>query len=212
MSDKTKEPRVPERASQRGDTIISVLLSVIITSLVIVLAYSLLSRSLRFSQQARERDQVKNLIQSQIEGLKNLAVVGEKDEPNKYIFQFTDPKHAFCLKPNGTLIYLGDIDPSKPGELADPVIHTFPTSPPPPPAPPRGPQTECEKSASLASANVKLTITYDKEGVDGDPAVDGDEEHLFTITAKWDLTGDAASGTGQSVIPIRIHPLTHITP
>ena len=214
MSDKTKEPRVQPEADQRGDTIISVLLSVIITSLVIVLAYALLSRSLRYSNQARERDQVKNLIQSQIEGLKNLAVHGQRGDGQRHIFQFQDKDQAFCLNSDGNIIYLGKIinvtAPSKDWNI-DLTSYTSTTAVAPTLVT-TGDYSDCEQSPSLASANVELSINYDEEGAGVPPSDSGDEEHLFTVMARWDRTGDAEPGTGLLIIPVRIHPLTSIAP
>ena len=170
------------RGSQQGDTIVSILLSIAVITLVIVLAYTLVSQSLRRGQAAREREQVKNLIQSQIEGLKNLAVQNAGiDDHAKNIFhkdydQEMPGAVGFCLEENGTIISSKTV-PSV--SLPD----------------------DCEQFSLELNL---LEIKYDSKDDSGS------EQHLFTVTAKWD---SAAGGQESSLsVPIRIHPLNQLSP
>ena len=192
MRNKTKL-FTPANTDQRGDTIISVLLSVAIASLVIVLAYTLISRSVRYGQQAREREQVKNLIQSQIEGLKNLAATGDSSSPED-IFQFEDGD-KFCLSPSGRIIQTWDA-------TVPPSIHVDIRQA----LPPMPPMKQCDEFSNLKEADVELTITYDKKG--SNMTLDSaEDEHLFVVTAEWTRVGDANVGEGILSIPVRIHPI-----
>ena len=103
MTDKKgKKPVATLRNSQRGDTIISILMSMAVITLVIVLAYTLVTQSLSRGQAAREREQVKNLIQSQIEGLKNLAVQNGDDKlENIFHDDYATICHGFTAHPVG---------------------------------------------------------------------------------------------------------------
>ena len=190
----------PSDANQRGDTLISVLLSVAITGLVIVLAYTLVSRSVRYGQQAREREQVKNLIQSQIEGLKSLAAASNDAETHD-IFQFEQPvagsqADEFCLNPLGTIIQLKDA--VGPGNIhADIQVGATPDK-------------QCDKFSNLEAADVELSIIYDRNG-EGEISDPSDDEHLFTVTATWTRVGGAGDDERLSV-PIRIHPLVNTGP
>ena len=191
----------PSDANQRGDTLISVLLSVAITGLVIVLAYTLVSRSVRYGQQAREREQVKNLIQSQIEGLKSLAAASNDAETHN-IFQFDQPiagsqADEFCLNPLGTIIQLKDA--VGPGNIhADIAEDTT------------DPNKQCDKFSNLEAADVKLSIIYDRNG-EGEISDPSDDEHLFTVTATWTRVGGAGDDE-KLAVPIRIHPLVNTGP
>ena len=189
----------PSDANQRGDTLISVLLSVAITGLVIVLAYTLVSRSVRYGQQAREREQVKNLIQSQIESLKNLAAASNNAETHD-IFQFDQPvagsqADEFCLNPLGTIIQL-ETDPMSTIPSAIQVGTAA--------------NQQCDKFNNLEAANVQLSIIYDRNGK-SNPTDDTDDEHLFTVTATWTRVGGGGVDEKLSV-PIRIHPLVNTGP
>ena len=195
------------KKNQRGDTLISVIISVGVISLVIVIAYVLVIQGLQLGQQAREREQVRSLVRGQVESLKYLAI---EDDEGKIFKEFKlsgtsvdGAPDGFCLgKRNSTttlpeikvgvlkLDMNGDIDTNpmhQTSELSQDVDHN-----------------QCEELDSLVAANVKIKITYDEEGF-GDSSIDGDEDHLFTIIATWDRV--SGGGEENMVVPIRIHPL-----
>ena len=173
--------------SQRGDTIVSILLSIAVITLVIVLAYTLVSQSLRRGQAAREREQVKNLIQSQIEGLKNLAARGEDDVTLNIFHDDYDEDQSgvpFCLEEDGTITK--DIRYRK-ALSSTPGSSTFPSVD----------QTDDCETFGLELEN--LWIIYDS----ADSA--SNEQHLFTVRADW---VSAVGGQESTLsVPVRIHPL-----
>ena len=189
MTDKKeKKSVVTLRNSQRGDTIISILMSMAVITLVIVLAYTLVTQSLRRGQSAREREQVKNLIQSQIEGLKNLAVQNaEVDNAAENIFHdnyaSSGSGYLFCLKDDGT-IHSYESNSSSTimpyYDTPDPVRHV----------------TNCDTFDLPLN---RLWIEYKPKDADDN------EQHLFTVTAEWN---SAAGGPESKLsVPVRIHPL-----
>ena len=157
------------RRNQRGDTIVSVLLSIAVITLVIVLAYTLVSQSLRRGHAAREREQIKNLIQSQIEGLKNLAVrQGTGDTLNIFDDKYVSGK-LFCLKDDGTIHNYGHDRPFDIDETAVQNCDTF--------------ELPLDK----------LWIEYKPKDVAGN------DQHLFTVTAEWYSTSGQKSNLSVPV-------------
>ena len=195
--------RLKYERSQAGDTLVSITMSIAVISLVIVIAYALISNSLRLSLQAREREQVKNLVQGQIESLKYLAF----QDSDGTIFDNTlhDEMHGFCLfndsdlnTDNGLPIGLLVLDPGPPeGTVNQLASEDLKNS-----LRPAGSYDVstwvCEQFATLEAANVKVKITY-KLSDDGQY-----KEHLFTVEAKWDRVG--GSGEEMMTVPIRISP------
>ena len=138
------------RKSQRGDTLVSVALSIAAVSLVMVITYIMITQGVRTGQRAREREQIKNLVQGQIEGLKSLAFKNDSDVAYD-IFQFEEADQ-FCLAKNtdttdmitdGNLYIL---------VLNSTATHTY-----------MGTHDQCENFASLKASNFKIHITYDAE-------------------------------------------------
>ncbi len=195
------------KKNQRGDTLISVVISVAVISFVIVIAYVLVIQGLQLSQQAREREQVRSLVRGQVESLKYLAIEDDEGKIFKDFKKSGTPvdgaPYGFCLgERNSTaelpdikvgvlkLLANGEIDMNsahQTSELSQDVEYG-----------------QCEELESLVAANVKIKITYDEEGF-GDPSIPGDEDHLFTVIATWDRVG--GGGEENMVVPIRIHPL-----
>ncbi|MYB40371.1 type II secretion system protein [Candidatus Saccharibacteria bacterium] len=189
MRSKTKRPNL--NRGQAGDTLISIILSVAVISLVIVIAYILISNSLRLSQQAREREQVRNLVQGQIESLKYL-VFNDGDHHVFNVFNPSNPLHPgqssdpFCLvdapvsadpQLKVSALLLND-STKEPESDADQISRGNELKP-------AHPWPDCVTFAGLEAADVKIWITYDREGMTG-TTTDGDEEHLFKIEARWD--------------------------
>lgn len=79
--------------NQKGDTIISVALSVIVLMAVMGLTFILFSRTFRMTQQSKERAQATTLVEAQIETLKAKAI---RDD---ILFNIPpgDQKKWFCL-------------------------------------------------------------------------------------------------------------------
>ena len=180
------------RMSQEGDTLVSIVFSIAAVSFVLVIAYVLISNSLRLGQQAREREQVKNLVQSQVEGLKGLAFTDNEEE----IFSF-GPEETFCLN-EATQIVKKKVDNS--GMIED---YDYVSNPDPDLV-----SMECESFDSLEAANVAIDINYYKESPGVPPDDDlGNDENLFTVTATWDRVGGSGTANEKMVIPVRIHPL-----
>ena len=175
------------RRSQRGDTIVSVLLSIAVITLVIVLAYTLVSQSLRRGHAAREREQIKNLIQSQIEGLKNLAVrQGTGDTLNIFDDEYVNGK-LFCLKDDGTMHNYGT---DNSGVITNDSPQPYPL-------------LDVRNCDTFELPLDKLWIEYKPK----DAA--GNDQHLFTVTAEWYSTNGQKSNLS---VPVRIHPLNQSGP
>lgn len=209
------------KANQRGDTLISIILSFAVITLVIVIAYFLVSRSLSLSQQAREREQVKNLAQSQLAGLNYLAF--QDDDGDLFEF-FNDEKvknagaAGFCLgTPTPPPL---PASPSAPFGIGVMLVNDngeeIPWDPPGGSPNPRNPandlgkeMTECESFESLKAANVTITIKYCKDGWDSandacttDDMDDDNNENLFRVRIEWDRVGGA--GKENLVVAERI--------
>ena len=219
--------------SQRGDTFISVAMSVAAISLVIVLSYFLVSRGIRLNQQAKEREQVRNLVQSQIEGIKNLAFKGGTEATQNPFYTYekagdttAGERRFFCLNPNGLIVtykfvstnpseierandelvfYTSGSKYTKMTDLAGMQVHLHPA------------EIGCEAFPILEVANVEIVITYEKyKNLSTLPSCnisssDCIEQNLFTVTATW----DGASGGSikeNMVVATRLHPLSTNNP
>ncbi len=203
MRKKVKSPSL--RKNQDGDTLISVIMSIAVVTLVIVIALVLITQSLRLSQQAKEREQVRNLVQGQVEGIKYLAF---QDDQGRIFEDFEIKMGApegFCL--GSKEIPPGALDPAPGIAIGVLKLDSMGEAIVPDPSDPasdlsRGVE-KCEKFDNLDIANVKIKITYDKEG----SGASGINEDLFTVTAVWDRVGSSDVQNEKMVVPIRIHPL-----
>ncbi|MCY3804850.1 MAG: hypothetical protein OXF85_03185 [Candidatus Saccharibacteria bacterium] len=63
--------------NQIGDTLASISISLVVIGTVITISYVLINRVFRQNQQAKEREQIIKVVQSQIEGLKARAIVND---------------------------------------------------------------------------------------------------------------------------------------
>ena len=205
MRKRAKNPSL--RKNQDGDTLISVILSIAVVTLVIVIALVMITKSLRLSQLAKEREQVSKLVQGQIEGIKYLAF---QDDQGRIFEDFEKipggAPDGFCLGSKEIIppapdpapnIKIGVLKLDTAGEPIVPMPGDLTAS-----DLSRG-VTECEKFENLDIANVKIKITYDKTG----SGASGIDEDLFTVTAVWDRVGSGDVQNEKMVIPIRIHPL-----
>ena len=214
------------RRSQRGDTLISVAMSVAAISLVIVLSYFLVSRGISLNQQAKEREQVRNLVQSQIEGIKNLAFKGGTEATQDPFYTYAEAGDAaggerrfFCLNTDGLIVtyqfagsplaprrdatteeleFYTTGDYRKMVDLAG-VVGNLPLT-----------EVKCEAFSILDATNLEIVITYEKyKQVAGQPPP-GIEQNLFTVTATWE--GADGGKEENMVVATRLHPLSPSSP
>jgi type II secretory pathway pseudopilin PulG len=82
---------LPRQLGQTGDTIIEVLIAIAIISSVLVGAYALTNRSTASTQDAQERSQAVQLVEGQIENLRDLVSTGG-----------TLPTGTFCFAADGS--------------------------------------------------------------------------------------------------------------
>ena len=185
------------RRRQAGDTLVSIILSLATISLVMVIAYVLISNSLRLSQQAREREQVNNVLQGQIESLKYLVFnAGDHLFGNPDL----DSPEGFCLvdhRPaDSSLTHLRisalQLDASRRPLASQPAGNALR---------PSSGHPGCVVFSSLDAADVRIWIVYDRGG-DGDPETP-DEEYLFTAMAEWDGIG---GGEQRMTVALRLPP------
>ena len=179
--------------SQRGDTIISVLIGVIVIGAISVLAYALINRSFALNIKARERAQVTKVIQSQVEGLKSLVVTGSQTTlqnlfqgpPTGSNSRRSDSGPAFCLDETNSYYDLGasTADPQDCGDL--------------------------KYLDGLKEANVQIKINYYPDGDCDVPATQSacsptGDEHTFVISATWDPYGHGKEDSVE--VYLRLHP------
>lgn len=86
------------KLTQRGDTLIEVLIALVILGLVLVSAYSSTSRSLRSARQAQERSEATKLAEAQAERLKSLAP--QFRHPDRNVFITATP---YCIDTSNTI-------------------------------------------------------------------------------------------------------------
>jgi len=84
--------------SQRGDTIVEVLIAIAVVSLILGGAFVLTNRSLKGTQSAQERLNAIKLVESQLEQLKNLAATD-----SDAIFGSSTPP-SFCVNSSGAVV------------------------------------------------------------------------------------------------------------
>lgn len=199
------------RANQIGDTMISVIMAMAVLALVMVTIYTLIQRSYRISQRARERLEVVRLLESQMESLKALVVRGEADVIyDKFVYNETvggvTATHYFCFDDNGQLVL-----PETTTDDASlrPLFERGQTTPG------SGYQTnfldsnltdtECEKlvyDTGPERSDLYYAIHYRKD-TDGDPLTD---EDLFVIEARWAPFGGGTTPEEAS-FSLRLHNL-----
>ena len=213
--------------SQRGDTLISVAISVAAVSLVIVLSYFLVSRGISLNQQAKEREQVRNLVQSQIEGIKNLAFkagISLTQDPFHTYAEHTSTvgggeRRLFCLNADGLIVtYKFNGSPPVPkrdmttNELEFYTSGDYIKTPDPAGMPGALPPAKigCEEFAILKPANLEIVITYEKYKVVSGQPPPGIEQNLFTVTATWE--GADGGREENMVVATRLHPLATNNP
>ena len=175
--------------NQRGDTIISVLIGVIVIGAISVSAYILINRSFGLNIRARERSQVTKVVQAQVEGLQSLVVSGSETDLEKIYKRDTTktadiPGPAFCLDEYNNYYSLEPAatpDFQKCGGL--------------------------EHLDGLEAAAVELQIQYylDQDCSSAVCSPTGDE-HTFVISAEWDPYGGGDGDKDKMEVYLRIHP------
>ena len=92
-----------KKLSQKGDTILEVLISVAVLSLILATSFTLANRSTQATRQAAERSEATKVAQSEIEKLKfYLSQPGLADEPNQDQF--------FCIDSSGPTMVLVNLN------------------------------------------------------------------------------------------------------
>lgn len=89
--------------SQRGDTIIEVLIATGIVSLVLTSAYALTSRNVRANQAVQEQAYAQKLVEKQVELLRAAAV--KQPSGGTSCFDNADKLTSACNVPNGGVTY-----------------------------------------------------------------------------------------------------------
>ena len=90
--------------NQLGDTLAAVSISLVVIGSVIAISYIFVSRIFRHNQQAKEREQIIKIVQSQIEGLKARTLINDfifQDHPSLVSLNDAKNKHGdhrwFCI-------------------------------------------------------------------------------------------------------------------
>lgn len=89
--------RFISKRSERGDTLVEVLVAISVVSLVLGGAFVLTNRSLQGTRASQERVNATKLIESQIEQLKNFA------STNSDVIFGTSAPNPFCIDSSGTI-------------------------------------------------------------------------------------------------------------
>ena len=191
---------------QRGDTLIAVIISISIVSLIILVSYFLINRTVVLNQQSRHQSLVTKILESQVEGLKNLAFNGDRsifettNNPNSTLYP-DDKADFFCLDKH-----------SKKNKLTKPVSADY--------------QNEFQRSGKYS--NQKPWLTNDEplancQGLDQLPTsvdlqilieyypdVDQDQntadKNQFFVRASWISVLDPTQ-RNEAMLVIRLHPL-----
>lgn len=96
------------RFSQRGDTIIEVLVAIAVVSSVVITAFSVVNRTTKNTRQAQEHSASLKLVESQVERLKLLAA-NPSPGPNSDVFSTTGD---FCISDAGAVVLISSPFPS----------------------------------------------------------------------------------------------------
>jgi len=88
--------RIVKRLSERGDTLVEVLIAIAVISLILGGAFVMTNRSLQGTRDAQERVNATKLVEGQIEQIKNLAAIDSED-----LFAATG---SFCIDSTGTVV------------------------------------------------------------------------------------------------------------
>ena len=173
-------------ANERGDTFVSVLISLVVIGIILVLAWIMVDRSYDLNLRARERNQITKVVQSQIESLKSIVIQEGSTAPvfsNTTVYQ---PGAKFCLDVHNNYI-------TTPAQPADPSTETEADK-----TTRLAKQAQCagvDELYGLEHAEVYVYIQYTEDEdcgttVSGYPdCEDTGDEDLFTVTAEWQRWG-----------------------
>ena len=194
-----KSKPISQRSSPRGDTILSVMISVVIVGSVIGTTYHLVNSSLRLGRAGQERSYAVNVINIQIERIKAILDTNPKaifedsstvlNTPNPVLGGFGD---EFCLNLNETYSTLSNpvIDVKRAGIGGDP---------------------ECQGVGigfPVENAQPRVEIRYQEKHSDSDimikPKLANDRDR-FEIVVHWIAIGTDREET--LVDYYRSHPL-----
>jgi Tfp pilus assembly protein PilV len=95
--------------SERGDTIIEVLLATVVVALVVSGAYNLTNRATRINQSSIERTLVSNQIREQVERIKGAKIADDSDVWDEIVSKATGntPDYSVCVaEPSKSPFYL----------------------------------------------------------------------------------------------------------
>lgn len=96
-----------KRLTNRGDTIVEVMIVLTVLSLALSISYATASRSLTQARQAQENTEATTFAQSQIEQLRNNFTITDTLNP-KYIYKL--PPQTFCINnSNGEVVAVTDL-------------------------------------------------------------------------------------------------------
>jgi type II secretory pathway pseudopilin PulG len=110
-----------KKLSQRGDTIVEVLISIGVISLILGGAFVVTNRSLQGTREAQERQNALKLVQAQLEQIKELAA----DSPDTLFG--TGVPTSYCITPSNTVVASGNsacaVGADGTPSSAEPVFH-----------------------------------------------------------------------------------------
>ena len=167
------------KLGNKGETIVSVLVSVAAVSVVLVSSYVLARRSFVTGQVSRERTQVLKILETQLERLKYLVVSDDGSNPLGSPFNVSNP---FCVDERIDIIDRSSTSASTVDACGDGVS---------------------DFSTLNSDREFDVIIEYDEDGNDSTSKYD---DHQFKLTASWYGAG-RLNQKSQIILYYRIHPV-----
>ena len=167
------------KLGNKGETIVSVLVSVAAVSIVLVSSYVLARRSFVTGQVSREQTQVLKILETQLERLKFLVVLDDLHDPLKRPFDTTYP---FCVDKDINIIDRSSTSTSTVNDCGG-GVDNFTLNP---------------------DREFDVIIEYDKDGLNDGASKHDDNQ--FKLTASWYGAG-RLNQKSQIILYYRIHPV-----